>query len=277
MVHVVLARERFEQTRAAINRLDDVKRALMYECEDWKPPSLRVRTGVSDPTGKAAIYRADDLPAMLDNLRREEHELTEYIGTTLRLLEAVRAGLGDKYANILDWVYIDRMSWQAIADAYHVSRSTGHQWRDIAFDWIDTIGIKELLMKHDYTAKKLVDTKGKSHRCHVGLVDGSGGFFLLLDENKPAHYLRFSNEDEALTAYANKCDRLEEELSTLREAREQMTTNGGYIRTALAAKLLGVPQTEVMLLVSARKLDIKRQGGLLWVSLVSVGEYLESR
>lgn len=142
----MLARERFENTRAAIRRLDDVHLAIMLEGEDWKPQQLHVHApGTSDPTAARAIYRADNLPDIMQALHAEEHELTDYIGVTLRLLENVRKGLGDKYANILDWLYIDGASWDYIRDTYNVKRSTGSEWRAIAFDWIDSIGIQACL------------------------------------------------------------------------------------------------------------------------------------
>ena len=144
MVHVVLARERFEATRVAVQRLNDVKTAIMLEGEEWKPEQPKSH-GLSDPTARKAIYRADELAQIMDSLYREEHELENYIGTTLALIEAVRKGLGDKYADVLDWLYIDCSSWTYIVDAYGVARSTAFARRNIAFDWIDSVGIRELL------------------------------------------------------------------------------------------------------------------------------------
>lgn len=146
MVHVVLARERFNATRAAVQRLEDVQRAIMLEGEEWKPAQPRTRThAISNPTETRGIYRAETLPRIMDNLRREEHELIAYIGTTGNLIEAVRSGLGERYASVLEWLYIDCNDWTYIRDVYGVPKSSGSQWRNVAFDWVDSIGIKELL------------------------------------------------------------------------------------------------------------------------------------
>jgi hypothetical protein len=146
MAHVVLARERFEATRAAVQRLTDVQLAIMLEGDEWKPAQPHIHTsGTSDPTATQGVYRAETLPRIMGNLKSEEHELINYIGTTLALIESVRAGLGDKYANVLQWLYVDCMTWTQIHEHYGVIRSTGSTWRAIAFDWIDSIGIRELL------------------------------------------------------------------------------------------------------------------------------------
>ena len=86
-----------EATRAAVKRLDAVNLAILLEGEDWKPPNVRVRAGISDPTGKAGIYRAEELPEVMKRLRDEKAELESYIGTSLRLIENVRKGLGTHY------------------------------------------------------------------------------------------------------------------------------------------------------------------------------------
>lgn len=141
----VLAKDRFEATRSAVKRLDAVNLAILLEGEDWKPPSVRVRAGISDPTGKAGIYRAEELPEVMKRLRDEKAELESYIGTSLRLIENVRKGLGIHYGNILEWIYVDLESWDRIRDLYGVPKSTGCERRNIAFDWVDSIGLNNVL------------------------------------------------------------------------------------------------------------------------------------
>ena len=138
------ALERMLATRTAIQRLDDIHLAIMFECEDWKPPTPK-RPGIGDPTANKAIYRAEELTQQLKALETEKHELEEYIGTTLRLLERVRDGLGVKYGNILEWLYIDGLTWSEIRLVHGIPKSTGNEWRNVALDWIDSIGIKEVL------------------------------------------------------------------------------------------------------------------------------------
>ena len=138
------ALDRMHATRAAVERLRDVQTAIMFECEDWKPPGVKV-PGISDPTANKAIYRADELTQAMKDLKAEEHELIEFIGTSLRLIQSVRDGLGNAYGNVLEWLYVDCLSWQEIFEHYGVKKSTGHERRVIALDWVDSIGLKEVL------------------------------------------------------------------------------------------------------------------------------------
>lgn len=140
----VLARQRFTETRRAVQRLDEIQWSIINECEDWKPPTNGVRVGISDPTANKAIYRTVELSAKLEALKREEHDLTAFIGQSLWLIECVRKGLGEKYANLLEARYIDLWSWQAIRDAYDIKRSNGNRLLGIAFDWMDSLGEERL-------------------------------------------------------------------------------------------------------------------------------------
>lgn len=142
------ARERFEATRRAIPRLHDVQLAIMYECDDWKPPAIKAHTQTADPTASRAIYRVDELSEKLDALRAEERELTQLIGETLAIIEAVRDGFGEIYANLLDWHYIDGMKWAQISKDKEINRTYCYQLVDIAFDWIDSVGVSKLLRGH---------------------------------------------------------------------------------------------------------------------------------
>jgi len=139
------ARERFEATRKAIPRLHDVQLAIMYECDDWKPPAVKAHTQTADPTASRAIYRVDELSEKLDALRAEERELEQLIGETLAIIAAVRDGFGEIYANLLEWHYIDGVKWAQISEDSDIKRSTCYYLRDIAFDWIDSVGVSRLL------------------------------------------------------------------------------------------------------------------------------------
>ena len=139
------ARERFRATRAAIPRLNDVKLLLMNDCEDWKPPQVKAKTDKSDPTANQAIYNVDERAEKIEALRREESELEDLIGTSLAIIEAVRNGFGEEYANLLDARYIDNSSWKDIQNDYGIARRTGYNMLSVAFDWIDSVGISRLL------------------------------------------------------------------------------------------------------------------------------------
>lgn len=142
------AKERFNQTRKAIKRLNEVKLLIMNGCDDWQPVSVRSRHETSDPTANRAIYNVDILGEKLEALRDEQEELTEFIGTSLAIIEAVKAGFGEMYGNLLEWRYIDCYSYGRIEDDYGISKSTAHGRIDIACDWIDSIGVSNLLSGH---------------------------------------------------------------------------------------------------------------------------------
>ena len=134
------ARERFVQTRSAVVELNNIKALIMSDGDDWKPPGVHVH-GVSDPTASRAIRNVDEWGEQLVELRKRESELEHFIGTTLAIIEAVRSGLGNDYADILDKRYIDCLTWTQM----DVAKSTGKMKVAIAFDWIDSIGISRLL------------------------------------------------------------------------------------------------------------------------------------
>ena len=139
------AKSRFEATRAAVPRLNEVKALIMYGCDDWRPEGVRTPVATSDPTAAAAIRAVDELADKLDALKSEEAELEDLIGTSLAIIEAVWVGLGEIYANLLDWYYIDCRTWTQISEDNEIKRSTCYYLVDIAFDWIDSVGVSRLL------------------------------------------------------------------------------------------------------------------------------------
>lgn len=139
------ARDRFEQTAKSVKRLNEIKLLLMYECDDWKPPSVRASNETSDPTANKAIYNVDELGEKLEALRKEESELEEFIGLSIGIIIAVGAGLGEKYANVLEWCYIDGLTLGQISKESGINRTYCYQLVDVAFDWIDSVGISRLI------------------------------------------------------------------------------------------------------------------------------------
>lgn len=144
------ARERFIKTRKAIIELDTIK-AKLIECgEDWQPEQVRVNGILSDPTALQATYNVDVLGDLLENLRQRESELEFFIGETLMIIARVAEGLGKDYAQLLDQRYIDGLEWKDVTiNGVGISRQSGKRKLDIAFDWIDSLGV-ERLRKGDF-------------------------------------------------------------------------------------------------------------------------------
>lgn len=125
----------------------------MYDGDDWTPPAIKAHNEQSDPTANRAIYAVDTLGDKLDALHAEERELETLIGETLAIIEGVRDGFGEKYADVLDAHYIDGETWAQIAECYEsphegketVSKWTVRGWAHVALDWIDSVGVSRLL------------------------------------------------------------------------------------------------------------------------------------
>ena len=139
------AKQRFDQVREAVARLHDVQVMIQNDCDEWRPPSVFSKNAKPDPTANVAIRNVDELGPKLAALRAEEAELIEMIGEALVIIQAVRDGLGDKYGDLLEWRYIDCLSWKDIRFEYDVPKKTGQRGLDIAFDWIDSIGITRII------------------------------------------------------------------------------------------------------------------------------------
>lgn len=139
------AKERFVKTHKSVLRLNEVKALIMYGCDDWKPLSVHASSEVLDPTANQAIRNVDVIADKLEALRQEETELETFIGESLAIISRVRYGFGEIYANLLEWRYVDGLTWTAIHDDCGIAKSTGYYLLDIAFDWIDSVGVSRLL------------------------------------------------------------------------------------------------------------------------------------
>jgi hypothetical protein len=93
----------------------------------------------------------DEVSEKLEALKQEESELESFIGESLAIINAVEIGLGEEYAIVLDSRYIDLWKWKDIAKLFTnaknetVATRTVQNWAQIAFDWIDSVGISRLL------------------------------------------------------------------------------------------------------------------------------------
>ena len=140
-----MIRDRFVRTRSAVVELAIIQAQLSEMGDDWKPDTAR-GTGVAKPTESRAIYELDVLAGRIEQLKAREQELLEFIGTTLAIIEGVRNGLGNDYAEILDQRYIDGFRWSEVTvDGETVNERTGRYKVSIAFDWIDSVGLTGVL------------------------------------------------------------------------------------------------------------------------------------
>lgn len=132
------ARDRFNQTREAVIEHHRICLEIMACGEDWKPEEVRVPKG--DPTCTKALHLLD-WSDKLATLEARKDELEEFIGLTLAIIEGVRVGLGEEYADVLDARYIDCMTWRDMG----VNKSTGKHRVSVACDWVDSLGVAKIL------------------------------------------------------------------------------------------------------------------------------------
>lgn len=139
------ARDRFVLVRQQVIEMDSIRALLEESGDDWRPEGVR-GSEMSDPTANRAAYNVDVLGDRLEELRARLEELEESIGTALAIIEGVRAGLGDIYAELLDQRYIDGLPWKFVTyQGEVVKKSTGKAKVALAFDWIDSLGISKIL------------------------------------------------------------------------------------------------------------------------------------
>lgn len=137
-------RERFAATARAVRELREVNMLLANGGQDWRPQGAR-GSELSDPTATTAIYNAEELAEKLEGLRNRRKVLTAYIAATSAMIDAVRIGLGGKYADVLTQRYIRCRKWSEIRrHGEPVPVSTGKMWVAVAFDWLASIGMTGL-------------------------------------------------------------------------------------------------------------------------------------
>ena len=101
--------------------------------------------GISDPTGAQAVLRVSTDAQIRERAQTKLDECELYLSAGLIVVEAVRAGLGETYADALDLHYMEGLSERDAAEDMNVSRSTLARWLAIACEWCDWQG-KRLFM-----------------------------------------------------------------------------------------------------------------------------------
>lgn len=96
-----------------------------------------VQGGKSDPTAVVGSALADGD----DELHRMEAVFRERIGEAAELIQGVRQGLGLVYGDVLADHYLGGLSWDVAARLNDVGKTTALRYRDVAFDWIASVGM----------------------------------------------------------------------------------------------------------------------------------------
>ena len=132
-------RDLFDRALAARREI----RRMRHRLEALKSPTMSagipqaVHGGMSDPTASAASALVDEEGEM----RQMERSCLAVIDEAREIVRGVLKGLGVSYANVLDDHYIRDLSWDAVAALNGISKSSALRYRDVAFDWIATVGV----------------------------------------------------------------------------------------------------------------------------------------
>ena len=113
----MLAREIFEQCRDACERIEELTFAIDNGGGQRKGEPTH-GGGISDPTASRALYLAEHMPMLV----AERDELIAFVGECMRIIDGMR---------ICD-----------IADALGVSKGTVHRRISVAFDYVDSVGVR---------------------------------------------------------------------------------------------------------------------------------------
>lgn len=110
--------------------------------EALRSPTLSAGTaqvsggGTSDPTATAGSALVDEA-AQLERLEAAYRRSLERVAA---LIQGAREALGLAYGNVLEDRYVRGYEWSVVASLGNVSRKTAYRYRDVAFDWIASVG-----------------------------------------------------------------------------------------------------------------------------------------
>ena len=129
---------RIEPLHRELSALEDARR----DCLPWQCKGSAMYASMggthSDPTASEAQARIDGLDEQIGRVRAEYDECVGVVGECLRMLEAMRQELGERYAEVLELYYVDRAdTWSEVAWEMGITYRHVQRLRDVAYEWID--------------------------------------------------------------------------------------------------------------------------------------------
>lgn len=102
--------QQLESARQSAREIEVLTYRINNGGRDWSAGGAKTHTTtITSPTETAAIMEMTVVPRLIE--QRERHE--NVVGEALRAIQAVREGLGQPEADILEMFYIDGfMSWE---------------------------------------------------------------------------------------------------------------------------------------------------------------------
>lgn len=132
-------RDVFERALEAKRDLDHLRARLGRLAEGSLPGGIpqAIHSGIAAPTERAGMELAD---ASVE-LRRSEAALADEVARCERLCDGIGDAMGLVYGDILRDRYVGALAWERVAELNDVSKSTALRYRDVAFEWVASVGI----------------------------------------------------------------------------------------------------------------------------------------
>ena len=132
----------FEDVARKVRRLSFLHEVMIYGLDAVQPGQGGGKaSGVPDPTAGRALAES----SVVEAARAEACAIEDAIGAALALIEGVRRGLGEAYADVLERHYVDGASFSDVADEMGITKMTAINRRDVACDWVDMVGWRRAL------------------------------------------------------------------------------------------------------------------------------------
>lgn len=141
------ARQFFHAVRRAVTdipMLNERVRDGVDGIERIRADTGHQKNATGDPTASTAIFLLEIASKELSRLRETLERQEELVGHALVVIECTRAGLGEKFADALDARYVDALTWDGAAEALGCSDRTAQTRCDVALDWLDSGGLREI-------------------------------------------------------------------------------------------------------------------------------------
>ena len=134
----------FARIRRAIKEMDECRIIIDEGADAIASGGGGAGGGEHDPTAARALFLAMHDDRVREAAKARLLVLEDTVGDALKVIERVRRGLGERYADCLDFRYIDGLSITETAERMDVSVATVKRDTNIAHDWIDSQTIEGL-------------------------------------------------------------------------------------------------------------------------------------
>lgn len=138
------ARAFLASVRRSVRELDEWRYVMDEGADAYSVTSDSIGGGLGNPTESRALYLVENDDRIRDYARQQYELCVDVIGAGLVVIDCVRRGLGEHYADVLDGYYVDMLSFNEVAEVCGISKALALQRRDIAADWLDSLSVLDI-------------------------------------------------------------------------------------------------------------------------------------